>query len=926
MSVKIYDYLTSGDYTYDTSKIDVSGGLASLKIIPDYTDLLGYWEFEDDYQDSSGQANHGSPAGNPTFETGKVGDCVNLDGIGDWVTLGDSFSLNVMAISFWFKSTGINQYLFSGGDAWDGYIYMQAGGTTGLWASGNIQTLVFTASLVNWNHVVMVSTGTTHLAYLNGVLVDSTASTLDLFTGDYNVRMGARGDNGSSPFNGLIDEVAIYNRILDLTEIQDIYNSGNGRRLNKYSIDKPTIEPTVLFGPVSVTSWDAFLETLGGGNQGSIGYNLYKVDKVNKYYWNGSAWVTGGSSSIYNTVSTINTNIGSFDASPDKIGFIAYLISDGTQVVQLDENQITYSAGIPPLINAGSNKSCNQSQTISPFSDCSFSDPDGLVIKIEYKIDGEVDVWTEIPQGAFGSLLEAVQAWTYMFNNLGVITARLQATDDTSGGGFTSDDSLTVTVSKYTKTVDIKDADTDEHLSLVSFDPGDGTGVSLQNSPFSYDWGYGNFDITMEKSLYNSKSQTINIVDESNLELTMTQISVLNHCKGVIGLLTESDTIAVTTWLEKNGERQTTPTSCEIWLYDNNNNLKYHPVVNSSPETSGVFHFNLSPSLLADDQVYHMNIQIIDSGVTYNSTNESGQIKRDKNFPEDEVYIDVDNGEIGTAYPIGTPSRPVNNFADAKTIADANFLKAFHVVGSLNISISQDIDGLSFHNNDSIDNKVILNGSNTFQTVFKCITVEGTLNGKVTMEECIINSLINFSGYMKDCLLASNIILSGSDVVHLIDCRSAVPGTSTPEIDMGGSGRGLGIRAYAGGIKIINLTGVENISLDFISGQAQIDTTCTNGTIVIRGNCTVTDNSGNGCTIINQSIYSLLTRTLGLSQENYRIFSPTYNDSNNLLSGVIKIYASKTDTDNDINSIASYTMTATYDVNGKMSTYKVTKD
>lgn len=66
-------------------------------------------------------------------------------------------------------------------------------------------------------------------------------------------------------------------------------------------------------------------------------------------------------------------------------------------------------------------------------------------------------------------------------------------------------------------------------------------------------------------------------------------------------------------------------------------------------------------------------------------------------------------------------------------------------------------------------------------------------------------------------------------------------------------------------------------------------------------------------------------RLLGLNQENYRIFDPVYNDSNSLLSATIKIYSSASDCENDINVISSYALTATYDGDNNMSTYKVVK-
>ena len=74
------------------------------------------------------------------------------------------------------------------------------------------------------------------------------------------------------------------------------------------------------------------------------------------------------------------------------------------------------------------------------------------------------------------------------------------------------------------------------------------------------------------------------------------------------------------------------------------------------------------------------------------------------------------------------------------------------------------------------------------------------------------------------------------------------------------------------------------------------------------------------------SFGELINRVKGLSQENYRIFNPTYDANKNLTSATIKIYDSAGDCNNDYNPLATYTVTATYDSNGNMSTYKVTKN
>lgn len=69
-----------------------------------------------------------------------------------------------------------------------------------------------------------------------------------------------------------------------------------------------------------------------------------------------------------------------------------------------------------------------------------------------------------------------------------------------------------------------------------------------------------------------------------------------------------------------------------------------------------------------------------------------------------------------------------------------------------------------------------------------------------------------------------------------------------------------------------------------------------------------------------------IPRLLGLSMENHRIFSPTYDANNCLTSATIKIYPTKSDVLADTNAIAIYSMVATFDSEGKCLTYRMTKD
>ena len=283
-----------------------------------------------------------------------------------------------------------------------------------------------------------------------------------------------------------------------------------------FDSNKPTIEPNSLYSPGDSISWDVFSEILGAGNQGTVGYNLYKGDKSNKYYWNGSAWVTGGSSSNYNSLATIQANIASFDAPPTAIGYVAYLISDGTQAVEINSNEFSYTTNAAPLVNAGTNKNVKDNLDLAPFNDATFSDPDGSVIKAEYKINGVIDVWTEIPQGSYGSLLEAVQNFQYQFNGVGAKTVQLQITDDSSVPNGTQQSSLSVTIQPYYVDFVIKDQNGKELKELLVQQTAS-EGYIARNSPFTLSYAYSSDqgEVVIKKEGYGVSLRYIDIADST---------------------------------------------------------------------------------------------------------------------------------------------------------------------------------------------------------------------------------------------------------------------------------------------------------------------------------------------------------------------------------------------------------------------------
>ena len=106
-----------------------------------------------------------------------------------------------------------------------------------------------------------------------------------------------------------------------------------------YDTGLPTIYPNTSFVATGITTWSTFTET-AIKNGGEIYYQLSDDDGTTWYWWDGGAWAVAGASD-YNTATEVNTNISSFSITNEQIMFMAFLESDGTQEVQLDNVQIS---------------------------------------------------------------------------------------------------------------------------------------------------------------------------------------------------------------------------------------------------------------------------------------------------------------------------------------------------------------------------------------------------------------------------------------------------------------------------------------------------------------------------------------------------------------------------------------------------------
>jgi len=239
-SVAKPDAELSGDCVVDYADLRVltdqwlSTGYLVTPTQPGTASLAAHYTFEGNTNDVSGNGNNGLAVGSPTYAVGKTGQAISLDGIDDYVDCGANPSLNItgaVTVAAWIRLVGPGA---------DQKIAGNQDGTTGGYKFGINNNLVefeirtsANAAVLNrsvpggttlepgvWYHVLGVySEGNYIRTYVNGELDRELATTEILGTSSDTFKIGREPFSDSWYFNGLIDELRVYNTALSEAEI-----------------------------------------------------------------------------------------------------------------------------------------------------------------------------------------------------------------------------------------------------------------------------------------------------------------------------------------------------------------------------------------------------------------------------------------------------------------------------------------------------------------------------------------------------------------------------------------------------------------------------------------------------------------------------------------------------------------------------------
>ena len=236
----------SGTSLFQLSDNGAASGITynvSLDVNP-LAHLVGHWTF-DDGAGSTAADSAGSNPGTLTnmntataWTAGQIGGALQFDGADDYVNVGSAGAgsdLDVdgpTTISAWINTPNIDRVhnaIFTRGEWSDGHSLLIKGDTDGpeqsdLWTSNNLQAGNLDSENA-WYHIVLTDDGVTTSLYVNGSLVGSAASSV--VSSAHETWIGAEGYlTGRWFFQGLIDDVALFDAALDIDIIQQIYTAG----------------------------------------------------------------------------------------------------------------------------------------------------------------------------------------------------------------------------------------------------------------------------------------------------------------------------------------------------------------------------------------------------------------------------------------------------------------------------------------------------------------------------------------------------------------------------------------------------------------------------------------------------------------------------------------------------------------------------
>ena len=206
--------------------------------VPPVGSPVGYWKLDDGAGtiavDSSGNGNDGTLIGDPLWTTGVLDGALDFDGDGDYVDCGNDPLFDItgeITVAAWLNIRSIpNAWtgaVVKGENAWRlSNVNMDPRFHFGItiWSAPDTASVdgVTAVGYNEWHHVTGTFDGANINVYLDGVLDESAPTTEPLGISTTNLFIGENSESTGRSWDGLIDEVMIFDMALSADEILEL--------------------------------------------------------------------------------------------------------------------------------------------------------------------------------------------------------------------------------------------------------------------------------------------------------------------------------------------------------------------------------------------------------------------------------------------------------------------------------------------------------------------------------------------------------------------------------------------------------------------------------------------------------------------------------------------------------------------------------
>jgi hypothetical protein len=220
---------------------------ATVSVVPSYVQPRNWWKMDQSsgtsVTDSAGTAT-GTTVNGPTWKAGNFGNALSFDGTNDYVNLpNDLANTTAGSISMWVNTsknyTDLGMLFYTaaqtggngGGSQKEMHLNFTSGGKLQFFIEGGSKDVnIISAKSYNdglWHNVVATwdINGNATL-YVDGIAVGTQVHDAYSFVGSTRTRLG-RPDTNSRYYQGLMDDVRLYNVAIGAAQVQALY-TGSG--------------------------------------------------------------------------------------------------------------------------------------------------------------------------------------------------------------------------------------------------------------------------------------------------------------------------------------------------------------------------------------------------------------------------------------------------------------------------------------------------------------------------------------------------------------------------------------------------------------------------------------------------------------------------------------------------------------------------